>query len=61
VLLAVKIFFKLFCYIILGMSWQHRVRNLINLDIKKEIILLGKVCSQFSLRKDYVCLYVLSR
>ena len=34
-----KIYFlKLFCYIILAMSWQNRVRKLTNLDIKKEII-----------------------
>jgi len=37
--LVVKIYFlKLFCYIILAMGWQNRVRELINLDIKKEII-----------------------
>jgi hypothetical protein len=37
--LAIKIyFFKLFYYIILAMSRQNRVRKLINLDIKKEII-----------------------
>ena len=33
-----KYFFKLFCYIILAMSRQNRVRKLINLDIRKEII-----------------------
>jgi hypothetical protein len=33
-----NIFFKLFRYIILAMSRQNRVRKLINLDIKKEII-----------------------
>jgi hypothetical protein len=36
---AVKIFFfLLFCYNILAISRQNRVRKLINLDIKKEII-----------------------
>jgi len=32
------LFFKLLCYVILAMSWQSRVRKLINLDNKKEII-----------------------
>jgi hypothetical protein len=36
--LEVKIFFKLFCYIILAMSRANRVRKPINLGIKKEII-----------------------
>jgi hypothetical protein len=37
--LAVKIFFfSLFCYIILAMSRQNRVRKLINWDIKKECL-----------------------
>ena len=36
--LAVKIFFLLFFYIILVVSWQNRVKKLTNLDIKKGII-----------------------
>jgi hypothetical protein len=35
--LAVKIFLLLFCYIILAMSQQNRVRKLSNLDIKEII------------------------
>ena len=31
-------FLKLFCYIILDISWHNRVRKPINFDIKKEII-----------------------
>jgi len=33
-----EFFFKLFCYTILATSRQNKLRKLVNLDIKKEII-----------------------
>ena len=58
--LAVNFFFSFFCYIILAMGRQNRVRNLMNLDIKKEIISkresersVGDLCAEYF----YTCIF----
>jgi len=55
-----QFFFSFFCYIILAMGRQNRVRNLMNLDIKKEIISkresgrsVGDLCAEYF----YTCIF----